>query len=107
MAGTRNQVPAAPRLATTACCRWPKLKLLRSLQKEVNDRTKAFMERHPDPKKLGPKEKAELQEIRREQKEVADLLEQLTRPAGEEPMPDEDEKDADEKDNGAKQGEEK
>src|SRR5262249_28774805 len=50
------------------------LRLLRSLQKEVNDRTEAFRKKHPDLDKLGPKEKAELQEIRREQKEVADLL---------------------------------
>jgi hypothetical protein len=79
------------------------LKLLRALQKEVNDRTKAFMEKHPDPKKLTPKELAELQEIRQEQKEVADLLEHLTRPAGEEPMPDADEKEQAEK----KEGDEK
>jgi hypothetical protein len=76
------------------------LKLLRALQKEVNDRTKAFTEKHPDPSKLDAKARAELQEIQREQKEVADLLEHLTRPPGEEAMPDEDAK-------AEKEGEEK
>jgi hypothetical protein len=78
------------------------LKLLRALQKEVNDKTKAFQEKHPDLNDLDAKAKAELQDIRREQKEVADLLEQLTRPAGEEPLPDEDEEDK-----GEKEGDEK
>jgi hypothetical protein len=61
------------------------LKMLRSMQKEVNERTEAFRKKHPNPERLLPKEKAELQEIRREQKEVADLLERLTQPPGEEP----------------------
>jgi hypothetical protein len=64
------------------------LKLLRAMQKEVNDRTEAFKKKHGNPENLGPKEKAELQEIRLEQKEVADLLERLTRPADDDPMPD-------------------
>jgi hypothetical protein len=76
------------------------LKLLRALQKEVNDKTKAFTQKHPDPKKLDAKAQAELEEIRREQKEVADLLDHLTRPPGEGPMPDEDDK-------AEKEGEEK
>jgi hypothetical protein len=59
------------------------LRLLRAMQKEVNDRTVGFREKHPDLEKLDPKAKAELQEIRREQQEVADLLERLVRPAEE------------------------
>jgi hypothetical protein len=61
------------------------LKLLRAMQNEVNARTKAFVEAHADPAQLGPKEKADLQDIRREQTEVADLLALLTRSAGDEP----------------------
>ena len=73
------------------------LKLLRSMQKEVNERTEAFKKAHPDLTKLGPKDKAELQEIRREQKEVADLLEQLSRPPDEEPDPEDRPKEKDAK----------
>lgn len=61
------------------------LKLLRALQKEVNDRTEDFRKKHPNADNLGPKEKAELQEILQEQKEVADLLKRYIRPAGDEP----------------------
>ncbi|MFO0842914.1 MAG: hypothetical protein U0797_11040 [Gemmataceae bacterium] len=57
------------------------LKLLRSLQKEVNDRTAEFTKRHPALDALDARSKAELQEVRREQKEVADLLDRLTRSA--------------------------
>ena len=56
-------------------------KLLRNLQAEVNQRTEDFGKQHPDPKKYTDKEKAELQEIRREQQEIASLLEELT-PSG-------------------------
>jgi DNA repair exonuclease SbcCD ATPase subunit len=59
------------------------LKLLRAMQKELNERTEAFRKKHPDLEKLGPKEKAELRGLRQEQKEIADLLGELTRPAGE------------------------
>ncbi len=55
------------------------LRLLRRMQKEVNDRTEAFNKNRPDREKLGAKEKAELESVRRDQKEVADLLEELSR----------------------------
>jgi hypothetical protein len=54
------------------------LRLLRALQNEVNQRTDAFSKQHPDPKKLTEQEKKELQDLSREQQEVADLLEKLT-----------------------------
>ena len=57
------------------------LKLLRLLQAEINQRTDEFAKQHPDPTKLTDKEKAELQAIRREQQEVAELLDALTQPA--------------------------
>jgi hypothetical protein len=73
------------------------LKLLRAMQNEVNARTEAFQKAHPDPAKLGPKQQAELQDIRREQKEVGDLLALLTRTADddpdEKPMPPKDKKE--------------
>lgn len=59
------------------------LKLLRAMQAEVNERTEAFRKAHPDLALLDKKAQAELQTIRRDQKEVADLLEALMKPAGE------------------------
>ena len=56
-------------------------KLLRNLQAEVNQRTEEFGKQHPDPKKYTDKEKTELQGIRREQQEIASLLEELTQSA--------------------------
>ena len=56
------------------------LKVLRTMQKEVNDRTAALQKDHPDPEKYGDKEKSELQDIRKEQQEVLDLLEDLRHP---------------------------
>src|SRR5262249_10883072 len=56
------------------------LKLLRSLQADVNKRTEEFGKLHPDPDKFTDKDKAELQSIRKEQQEIAELLEQLITP---------------------------
>lgn len=70
------------------------LRLLRSLQKEVNDRTEAFRKEHPDADKLGDREKGQMQELRREQKEIADLLDRLTQPPDDEPRDPEKEKEA-------------
>ncbi len=57
------------------------LKLLRSIQADVNKRTDEFARQHPDPEKLTEKEKLELQAIHAEQREVGDLVDQLTTPA--------------------------
>jgi DNA repair exonuclease SbcCD ATPase subunit len=57
------------------------LKLLRQMQAEVNQRTEAFHKQHPDLAKLAPERQAELQAIEREQREVANLLEELLGPA--------------------------
>jgi hypothetical protein len=59
------------------------LKLLKALQVDINKRTEEFAQQHPDVKKLTEKEQDDLQAIRREQQEVADLLEELTKPAEE------------------------
>jgi hypothetical protein len=56
------------------------LKVLRTMQKEVNDRTAALQKDHPDPSKYGDKEKGELQDIRKEQQDVMDLLEAFRHP---------------------------
>jgi hypothetical protein len=59
------------------------LKALKALQEEVNQRTEEFAKKHPDAGKLTPTEKKELESLRRDQAEVADLLQQLT-PAADE-----------------------
>jgi hypothetical protein len=56
------------------------LKVLRTMQKEVNDRTAALQKDHPEPSKYGDKEKGELQGIRKEQQDVMDLLEEFRHP---------------------------
>jgi hypothetical protein len=58
-------------------------KLLRAMQSEVNQRTEEFSRQHPDPKKLTEAEQVELQTIRRDQQEVADLLDEISKPAPE------------------------
>jgi hypothetical protein len=60
------------------------LKLLRAMQAEINERTEAFRRKHPDLAELDERTRAELEAIRRDQREVADLLQELTRP-GDEP----------------------
>jgi hypothetical protein len=62
-------------------------KLLRALQAEINRRTEEFARQHPDVRKLTQKEQAELKAIRRDQQEVADLLDELTQPPEEGGMP--------------------
>jgi hypothetical protein len=59
------------------------LKLLRDLQKDINQRTDTFRKEHPDVKKLGERDKAELESIRKDQQDVAELIDELNRPAGE------------------------
>lgn len=64
------------------------LKLLRELQVEVNRRTEEFRARHPDLTRLDDKARAELLEIRKEQQELAELLEDYIgpgEPEGEKP----------------------
>jgi hypothetical protein len=56
------------------------LKVLRTMQKEINDRTAALQKDHPDPSKFGDIEKAELNEIRKEQQDVIDLLDEYRNP---------------------------
>src|SRR5262249_59143941 len=56
------------------------LKLLRSMQEEINKRTEEFPRQHPDVKKLDDKSKAEPKGLRRDQHEVAAMLEEVTRP---------------------------
>jgi hypothetical protein len=56
------------------------LKVLRTMQKEVNDRTAALQKDHPDPSKYGAKEIGELQDIQKEQEDVMGLLEEFRHP---------------------------
>jgi hypothetical protein len=53
------------------------LKVLRSLQAELNDRTAQFANDHPDAGKLTDDEKAELKELEQAQREIAELFEKM------------------------------
>jgi hypothetical protein len=53
------------------------LKALRSIQAELNDRTREFAEAHPDPEKLTEADREELLEMEEAQREVARLFEKL------------------------------
>jgi hypothetical protein len=59
------------------------LKLLRDLQKDINQRTESFKKEHPDLKKISDKDRAALESIRKDQQDVAELIDELNRPAGE------------------------
>jgi hypothetical protein len=50
------------------------------MQQDVNKRTEEFTKQHPDAAKWTDKEKAFLQALRRDQQEVADLIEEMNRP---------------------------
>jgi hypothetical protein len=54
------------------------LKLLRTLQAEINDRTGAFDKAHPDRSKLTEPEQGELDALRTAQADLAALLDELT-----------------------------
>lgn len=60
------------------------LKALKALQLDVNERTETFHQKHPDAAKLSEKEKVELQGLKQEQQEIADLFQQLAEPAASE-----------------------
>jgi hypothetical protein len=55
------------------------LKGLRLLQYEVYERTESFGKKHPEPTKLTAEEQRELENLRKEQQEIAQMLEELTR----------------------------
>jgi hypothetical protein len=57
------------------------LKLVRALQGRVNERTKAFDAARPP--ELGPEDQAELESIRRNQKEAESMLRKLRGAIGE------------------------
>jgi hypothetical protein len=56
------------------------LKLLRAMQEEVNEGTREFAKKHPDSAKLTEEEKKELEALQREQRAIADLIEEHTQP---------------------------
>jgi hypothetical protein len=56
------------------------LKVLRTLQQQINERTDTFGKRHPNADALTPAQLAELQALQKEQQEIADFLEELTAP---------------------------
>jgi hypothetical protein len=56
------------------------LKALREEQMEVNERTKAFADRHPDAARLNEDQRAELREIHLDQERLRELFNQMTAP---------------------------
>jgi hypothetical protein len=60
------------------------LKVLRALQQEINDRTDTFAKQHPNRTKLGDDEKRELDSLSQEQKELSELLDEVTKPSASE-----------------------
>ena len=55
------------------------LKLLRTMQAEVNERTKELSDKKADPARLTEEEKKELEALQGEQRVIADLIEEFTR----------------------------
>ena len=55
------------------------LKVLRSLQAELNEYTAQFAKDHPDPDKLTDGEKEELKELEQAQREIAELFEKMAK----------------------------
>jgi len=70
------------------------LKVLRSLQAELNERTAEFAKQHPNPDKLSEEEKAELKEIEDAQREMGALFEQMAKlfPEAKQALPENPEK---------------
>lgn len=58
------------------------LKALRALQADIADRTEAFDKAHPDRTKLNDDEAAELESLEKMQRDVAELIQQLTQMPG-------------------------
>lgn len=63
------------------------LKMLRQMQKDVNDRTDDFRRKHVALDKLTAEEKTQLQDIRRDQTDVMELLDEMKQPANEKEAP--------------------
>jgi hypothetical protein len=55
------------------------LKVLRSLQAELNERTAEFAKAHPDADKLTDEERAELKELEQAQRDIAALFEHMAK----------------------------
>jgi hypothetical protein len=56
------------------------LKALREEQMEVNERTKAFAERHPDAARLNDDQRAELRELYQDQERLRTIFNEMTAP---------------------------
>lgn len=69
-AGERRPMDSVPPMG--------QLKVLRALQQEVNERTSTFAIKNPNLDKLTKKQQLELLSIRKDQQEIADLLDELT-----------------------------
>jgi hypothetical protein len=86
MQGKQGQGAAGQAGAADAIPPLAELKALRALQHEVNERTQTFAKRHRKAGQLDARDGEELDRLRQEQLEVADLFQKVTAPsdAGEE-----------------------
>jgi hypothetical protein len=69
------------------------LKLLRSLQADLNERTEEFAKKYPDPQNLAEPQKNRLDKLRRTQADLAALLDEMSQPGDPEPPPGPDPRD--------------
>jgi hypothetical protein len=60
-------------------------KMLREMQADINKRTESFRNQHPKPDKLTDSELSELKALQRDQKDVAELLDELQKEPADEP----------------------
>lgn len=63
------------------------LKLLRSLQADLNERTEEFSKKYPDAQNLTEPQKTKLDKLRRTQSDLAALLDEMSQPGDPEPPP--------------------
>jgi DNA repair exonuclease SbcCD ATPase subunit len=69
------------------------LKLLRSLQADLNERTEEFSKKYPDAQNLTDPQKNRLDKLRRTQADLAALLDEMSQPGDPEPPPGPDPRD--------------
>lgn len=74
-AGAGEAEPKSPPKDTAQAL--AQLKVLRAVQAEVNTRTAAFAQSHPDPDKLTDDDRYELKELEQIQRDIAELFDQL------------------------------
>jgi hypothetical protein len=77
--GGAGQPPSGPQGQGDMIPPLAQLKALRALQAELNERTAAFAQAHPDPAKFTDDEREELKELEDAQRQITALFEQLAK----------------------------